>query len=60
MWLPHFEGTIKTDDGADILFRLEGYNHGVTDQFDNEHRSALCSFILLSADPRYRWVNDVF
>jgi hypothetical protein len=33
-WLPSFEGVIRTDDEAEILFAFGGYNTGVTDPFE--------------------------
>lgn len=59
-WLPDVQGVITTDDGAAILFSFVGYNRGVTDPFEYEHRAGLAALTLLSDDERYRWVNDVF
>ncbi len=59
-WLPKFDGVIATEDEAEILFTFAGYNHGRTDPFEFEHRSALGAVTLMSGDERYRWVNSVF
>jgi uncharacterized protein DUF3237 len=58
-WLPNYQGTIATTDGAHILFSLRGYNRGRDDPFSDDHRSALCSLKLAAGDERYRWVNNV-
>jgi hypothetical protein len=60
MWLPNYQGTIATADGAHLLFALAGYNSGIGDPFGFEHRSALCSLTLAASDEQYRWVNHVF
>ncbi|HJQ51602.1 MAG TPA: hypothetical protein VJ838_13900 [Gaiellaceae bacterium] len=59
-WLPAFDGVIRTEDSAEILFSFGGYNQGVTDPFEYEHRGALAALTLASANPAYRWVNPVF
>jgi hypothetical protein len=59
-WLPTFEGVIKTNHRAEILFAFSGYNQGVTDAYEYEHRSALAALTLASANPAYLWVNHVF
>jgi hypothetical protein len=59
-WLPTFEGVIRTGDPAEILFSFSGYNQGVTDPFEYEHRSALAALTLASANPSYLWVNQLF
>jgi hypothetical protein len=57
-WLPSFEGVIKTNDGAEILFAFSGYNRGVPEPFEYEHRSALAALTLASGNPEYKWVNQ--
>lgn len=59
-WLPEFHGVISTDDDAQILISFSGYNRGVTDPFEYEHRSGLAAVTLSASDDRYRWVNQVF
>ena len=59
-WLPSFEGVLKTSDGAEILFAFNGYNQGLADPFEYEHRAALGALTLASANPAYQWVNNVF
>jgi hypothetical protein len=59
-WLPSFEGVLTTNDGAEILFAFDGYNQGVTDPFEYEHRAGLGALRLASANPAYQWVNQVF
>jgi hypothetical protein len=59
-WLPRFEGSIKTNDSAEILFSFHGYNQGVDGPDDNDHRTALAALTLASASPAYQWVNQVF
>jgi hypothetical protein len=58
-WLPRF-GVLKTNDGAEILFAFNGYNQGVTDAFEYEHRAAVAALTLATSTPAYRWVNHVF
>ena len=59
-WLPTFEGVIRTEDPAEILFAFSGYNLGVTNPFEYERRSALATLRLASANPEYLWVNSMF
>jgi len=64
--LPHFEGVISTDDGADILFSFRGYNYGVKEAAKShplqpyEQRATLAALTLSAGDDRYRWVNRTF
>ena len=51
---------LKTNDGTEILFAFTGYNQGVTDPFEYEHRAGLAALTLASASPPYQWVNHVF
>jgi Protein of unknown function (DUF3237) len=59
-WLPNYQGTITTAEGANLLFSSRGYNQGVGDPFGSEHRSAICSLTFAASEERYRWVNGVF
>ena len=59
-WLPDYQGSIATADGAQLLFSMAGYNTGVGDPFTYDQRAALCSLTLAATDERYRWVNDLF
>jgi len=59
-WLPDYQGTITTADGAQLLFSSRGYNVGIGDPFGYDHRSAICSLTLSASDERYQWVNGVF
>lgn len=58
-WLPRFEGVLKTNDGAEILFAFHGYNRGIGDPFGYDHRAAVAALTLATSTPAYRWVNDV-
>jgi hypothetical protein len=51
-WLPRFEGVLKTADDAAILFAFDGYNPGVNDPFEYEHRAALAALKLATSIPR--------
>jgi len=51
---------IKTNDPAEILFSFTGYNQGLTDPFEYEHRTALAALTLALGNPAYLWVNHVF
>jgi hypothetical protein len=52
--IPDFRGVLETDDGATILFTLQGYARlGPT-----EMRELVGSATHTSADERYRWLND--
>jgi hypothetical protein len=59
-WLPAFEGVLKTNDDVEILFAFNGYNVGITDPFEYDHRRGLASLTLASASPAYEWVNRLF
>jgi hypothetical protein len=54
-YLPDFQGVIETDDGAIVYFDYQGYGraHPVG------RRQIVSSATHLSADERYRWLNDV-
>ena len=59
VWLPRIGGVIETDDGASILFRLDGYNVSLTEPFEYVHRSVAAAMSFAAADERYRWLNTV-
>ena len=46
---------IETHDGAQVLFHLGGYGRS----YPEEGRQIVCWLTHLSADARYRWLNDV-
>jgi len=53
--LPNFDGIIKTDDGAIVLFKFQGktvWVHGMGRQ--------LLSAIFETEDNRYKWLDDAF
>jgi hypothetical protein len=52
---PDFDGVIETHDGAQVLFHLGGYGRS----YPEEGRQIVCWLTHLSADARYRWLNDV-
>ena len=51
---------ITTDDGANLLFSFSGYNLGVSEPFEYNHRTVVAALTLTTADERYRWANTVF
>jgi Protein of unknown function (DUF3237) len=51
---PNFQGVIETDDGATIFFDLRGYGRA----YPVGRRQLVGSATHLSADERYRWLND--
>ena len=53
--LPHFHGLIKTDDGANVLFTLQGRTVWVRGM-----GKQLLSAIFETEDRRYKWLNDAF
>jgi hypothetical protein len=59
-WLPDFQGVITTDDGAQILFSLAGYNQGCDDPYEYERRAALAAMTLATDSEQYGWVNRIF
>ena len=54
-YVPDFQGAIETDDGATILFDYRGYGRA----YPQPRRQVVATATHLSADERYRWLNDV-
>ena len=54
-YLPDFQGAIETDDGATILFDYRGYGRA----YPEPQRQVVATATHVSADDRYRWLNDV-
>jgi hypothetical protein len=52
---PDFQGIIETEDGAVIYFDYQGYGRA----YPVGRRQIVTSATHLSADERYRWLNDV-
>ena len=54
VWLPNLHGVIQTEDGASILFSLQGRT-----KFTAEGKGhQLLNTILQTGDKRYQWLND--
>ena len=54
VWLPNLHGVIQTDDGASILFSLQGRT-----KFTAEGKGhQLSNTMLQTGDERYQWLND--
>jgi hypothetical protein len=53
-FLPDFQGVITTDDGATIYFDYRGYGRA----YPPGRRQIVAAATHLSADERYRWLND--
>ena len=53
-FLPDFQGAIETHDGATIIFDYRGYGRS----YPAAGRQVVASGTHLSADRRYRWLND--
>jgi Protein of unknown function (DUF3237) len=51
---PDFRGVLETDDGATVLFALQGYARVGPTQM----RELVGSVTHVSDDDRYRWLND--
>jgi hypothetical protein len=54
-YLPDFQGVIETEDGAVVYFDYQGYGRA----YPAGRRQIVSSATHLSADERYRWLNDV-
>jgi hypothetical protein len=54
-FLPDFQGIIETEDGAVVYFDYGGYGRA----YPAARRQIVSSATHLSADERYRWLNDV-
>jgi hypothetical protein len=54
-FLPDFQGIIETEDGAVVYFDYQGYGRA----YPVGRRQIVSSATHLSADERYRWLNDV-
>ncbi|MDJ0897764.1 MAG: hypothetical protein QNJ55_03055 [Xenococcus sp. MO_188.B8] len=54
VWLPNLHGVIQTEDGASILFSLQGRTKFRPGGQGNQILTA----ILQTGDERYEWVND--
>jgi hypothetical protein len=54
-YLPDFQGVIETDDGATVMFDLRGYGRA----YPEGRRQVVATATHVSADGRYRWLNDV-
>src|SRR3954454_24058464 len=52
--VPEVRGVLEADDGATILFEL----NGLATPTDSGMRQLLGSFVHTTDDPRYRWLND--
>ncbi len=59
-WLPHFDGVILTDDGAQVLFSFSGYNRSVEMKDGWHHRAITARTTFSSSHDRYRHLNKVF
>lgn len=53
--LPNAHGVIQTDDGAPIIFSLQGRT-----VFTGDKGSQLLAAIFEAEDERYRWLNNTF
>ena len=55
MWCPDCRGFIATDDGAKILFTVQGYS---LDETTSSVRRAIAAAVWFRAqDERYRWLT---
>ena len=54
VWLPNLHGVIQTEDGASILFSLQGR----TQFTPGGQGRQLLTVILETEDDRYKWLND--
>jgi hypothetical protein len=57
VWCPDAHGVVTTEDRAQILMTMRGYNVPATDSGAKGYVVAACTFS--SSDARYRWLNDV-
>lgn len=54
VWLPNLHGVIQTEDGASILFSLQGRTKFMADGKGHQ----LLTTIFETGDERYKWLND--
>ena len=54
VWLPNLHGVIQTEDGASILFRLQGRTKFMAGGQGHQ----LLTAMLETGDERYEWLND--
>jgi hypothetical protein len=57
VFLPDARGVIDTDDGARILFSMQGYSAPIG---ADEEREVLTSLTFATEDERYLWLNTAF
>ena len=53
--LPDAHGVIRTEDGATVLFQLQGRTF-----FENQTGKQLLTVLFDADDPRYAWVNESY
>ena len=53
-YCPDFQGVVETDDGAEVMFDWRGYGRA----YPAGRRQIVVTGTHLSADERYRWLND--
>lgn len=56
MWCPDLNGTIATDDGANILVAIKGYS--IVEYTPTVNRAIVAAVWFQTDAPRYRWLND--
>jgi len=54
VWLPNLHGVIQTEDGASILFRLQGRTKFMIEGQGHQ----LLTVILQTGEEHYKWLND--
>ena len=55
VWCPDLDGAIVTDDGANLLVRIEGYS--IIEDTPTVGRAIVAAVWFRSDDARYRWLN---
>jgi len=53
-FLPNAQGVIETDDGAAILYDMQGYGRA----YPTGRRQVVVSVLHLCHEERYQWLND--
>ncbi|HEX9531446.1 MAG TPA: DUF3237 family protein [bacterium] len=57
VWCPDAHGVVTTDDGAQILMTMRGYN--IPAKVSGERGSVVATCTFSSSEAKYRWLNNV-
>jgi hypothetical protein len=57
VWCPNAHGVVTTEDGAQILMTMRGYN--IPAKVSGAKGSVVATCTFSASDTKYRWLNDV-